>query len=77
MHSLQLLNIRIFGPLSTAYSKHLEDFLHKEIGLSHITKQDFFYLFWPACGQALSLKNILSVERTVRISPLDTEVALV
>jgi hypothetical protein len=44
-YSLQLLNIGIFSPLATAYSKQLEDFLHKLMGLSYITKWDFFCLF--------------------------------
>jgi hypothetical protein len=76
-HSLQPLDIGIFGPLSTAYSKNLEDFLHKLMGLSYITKQDFFHLFWPAWEQALSSKNILSSWRTVGISPLNPEIVLV
>jgi hypothetical protein len=42
---LQPLDVGIFSPLSTAYSKNLEEFLHKSMGLSHITKQDFFCLF--------------------------------
>jgi hypothetical protein len=76
-HSLQPLDVGIFSPLSTAYSKNLEDFLHKSMGLSHITKRDFFRLFWPAWEQALSSKNILSSWRTVGISPLDPEIVLV
>jgi hypothetical protein len=38
IHSLQLLDVGIFSPLATAYSKQLEDFLHKSMGLSYITK---------------------------------------
>jgi hypothetical protein len=75
-HSLQPLDVGIFSPLSTAYSKQLEDFLHKSMGLSHITKRDFFRLFWPAWEQALSSKNILSSWRTVGISPLNPEIVL-
>jgi hypothetical protein len=44
-HSLQLLNVGIFSPLATGYSKQLEEFLYKLMGLSLITKQDFFCLF--------------------------------
>jgi hypothetical protein len=76
-HSLQPLDVGIFSPLSTAYSKNLEDFLHKSMGLSHITKRDFFRLFWPAWEQALSSKNILSSWKAVGISPLDPEIVLV
>lgn len=75
-HSLQPLDVGIFSPLATAYSKQLEEFLHKSMGLSHITKQDFFRLFWPAWEQALSSRNILSSWKTVGISPLDPEIIL-
>jgi len=46
------------------------------MGLSHITKRDFFHLFWPAWEQALSSRNILSSWKTVGISPLDPEIIL-
>ncbi|KAF4287008.1 hypothetical protein CNMCM8689_001357 [Aspergillus fumigatus] len=75
-HSLQPLDVGIFSPLATAYSKQLEEFLHKSMGLSHITKRDFFRLFWPAWEQALSSRNILSSWKTVGISPLDPEIIL-
>jgi hypothetical protein len=71
-HSLQPLDVGIFSPLATGYSKQLEEFLHKSMGLSLITKRDFFRLFWPAWQQALSSRNILSS----RISPLDPEFIL-
>jgi hypothetical protein len=76
-HSLQPLDVGIFSPLSTAYSKNLEEFLHKLMGLSHITKWDFFRLFWPAWEQALLTSNILSSWRTVGIWPLNPEIVLV
>jgi hypothetical protein len=75
-HSLQPLDVGIFSHLSLAYSSQLEEFLHKSQGLSHITKRDFFRLFWPAWGKALSSKNILSSWRTVGISPLNPEIGL-
>jgi hypothetical protein len=71
-HSLQLLDVGIFSPLATAYSKQLEGFLHKSMGLSHINKRDFFRLCWPAWQQSFSSRNILSS----RISPLDPEFIL-
>jgi hypothetical protein len=76
-HSLQLLDVGIFSPLLVAYSKNLEEFLYKSMGLSHITKRDFFRLFWPAWEQALTSTNILSSWRSVGISPLDPERVLV
>jgi hypothetical protein len=47
-HSVQQLDVGFFSPLATAYSKQLEEFLQKSMGLSHITKRDLFRLFWLA-----------------------------
>jgi hypothetical protein len=37
-HSLQPLDVSLFGPLLQAYSARLEHFMHKCQGISHITK---------------------------------------
>lgn len=68
-HSLQPLDVGIFGPLSLAYSNELEAFLHACQGLSHITKQDFFRLFWPSWNKALFAKNIESTWKFTGIWP--------
>jgi hypothetical protein len=68
-HSLQPLDVGIFGPLSIAYNNELESFLHACQGLSHITKREFFRLFWPSWGRALSSENINSTWKSVGISP--------
>jgi hypothetical protein len=47
-HSVQQLDVGIFRPLATAYSKQLEEFLQKSMDLSHITKRDFLRLLWLA-----------------------------
>lgn len=44
-HSLQPLDVSLFGPLSQAYSGELEQFLHDCQGFSRLTKRDFFRLF--------------------------------
>ncbi|CBF80652.1 hypothetical protein AN8487.2 [Aspergillus nidulans FGSC A4] len=75
-HSLQPLDVGIFSPLSHAYSSELEAYLHISMGLSHITKQDFFRLFFPAWVKALSSKNIISSWRTVGIHPFNPEIVL-
>ena len=75
-HSLQPLDVGIFGPLSTAYSNELESFLHACQGLSHITKRDFFRLFWPSWGRALLSENINSAWKSVGILPWDPEIIL-
>lgn len=75
-HSLQPLDVGIFSPLSHAYSSELEAYLHISMGLSHITKRDFFRLFFPAWVKALSSKNIISSWRTVGIHPFNPEIVL-
>jgi hypothetical protein len=44
-HTLQPLDVVMFKPLSTAYSKKLATRLHKHQGLVPVTKADFFGLF--------------------------------
>jgi hypothetical protein len=75
-HSLQPLDVGIFSPLSGAYSKELEEFLHISLGLSHITKRDFFRLFIPAWRRALTSENIISSWKTVGIQPFNPEIIL-
>ena len=47
VHTLQSLDVVMFKPLSTAYSKELIN-LHSGQGLSVIKKSDFFHLFCKA-----------------------------
>jgi hypothetical protein len=75
-HSLQLLDVGIFSLLSHAYSSELEAYLHISMGLSHITKQDFFCLFFLAWIKALSSKNIISSWRMVGIHPFNPKIVL-
>jgi hypothetical protein len=75
-HSLQPLDVGIFSPLSHAYSSELEAYLHISMGLSHITKWDFFCLFFPAWTKALSSKNIISSWRMVGIYPFNPKIVL-
>jgi hypothetical protein len=75
-HSLQPLDVRIFSPLSKAYSNKLEVFLYISLGLSYIIKQDFFHLFFLAWGRALTCENIISSWKTIRIHPFNLEIIL-
>jgi len=47
-HSLQPLDVVLFGPLSKHYTEELTQHLQRTQGLSRITKQDFSRHFWPA-----------------------------
>jgi hypothetical protein len=75
-HSLQPLDVSLFGPLSQAYSARLEHFMHECQGISHITKWDFFGLFWPSWNKAFSVKNINSGWKSVGLQPWDPETVL-
>jgi hypothetical protein len=59
-HTLQPLDVVMFKPLSTSYSKKLARRLHKHQGLVPVTKADFFNLFWDAWMSSFTKKNIFS-----------------
>ncbi len=44
-HTLQPLDIGLFGPLAAAYKQELQKLFYKGQGLTSITKRDFFRLF--------------------------------
>ncbi|KAF7574147.1 hypothetical protein PtrM4_057700 [Pyrenophora tritici-repentis] len=46
--TLQPLDVVRFKPLSSNYSSELDDHLQQFQGLSPLSKDDFFNLFWPA-----------------------------
>lgn len=72
-HTLQFLDVSLFGPLSTAYSKHLTELLHQCLGFCAITKRDFFRLFWQAWQQAFTTTNILGAFTTTGLDPFDPQ----
>ena len=47
-HTLQPLDVGVFGALSSAYAKQLSNFLYMSQGLTSITKRDFYRLFSKA-----------------------------
>jgi hypothetical protein len=72
-HTLQPLDVALFGPLSTAYSAELAKFMQDCQGLSSITKRDFFRFFWKAWVVAFTPKNILSGWAATGLEPWDPE----
>jgi hypothetical protein len=52
-HTLQPLDIAIFLPLSTNYTKQLDDFIKDSYGFTQLTKRDFFWLFWASWDMTL------------------------
>ena len=72
-HTLQPLDICLFGPLSQAYSSELAQFLHKSQGLTSITKRDFFRLFNAAWQIAFRSENIQSAFEKTGLWPFNPE----
>ena len=75
-HTLQPLDVVMFKPLSTAYSKKLATRLHKHQGLVPVTKADFFGLFWDAWTSSFTAKNILSSFKATGVHPFNPDVVL-
>ena len=50
--------------------------MHECQGISHITKRDFFRLFWLSWNKAFSIKNINSAWKSVGLHPWDPEIVL-
>src|ERR1700744_6490891 len=72
-HTLQPLDVSLFGPLAKAYSDQIEEFLHDCQGISKITKRDFFRLFWTAWSKSITSDNIQSGWSKVGLFPWDPE----
>jgi len=69
-HTLQPLDVVMFKPLSTAYSKELTTYLHNGQGLASIKKGDFFHLFWKAWVSTFTQALILRSFEATGIAPL-------
>jgi hypothetical protein len=68
-HTLQPLDVVMFGPLSAAYSKELTNYLHHSQGLLPIAKGDFFELFWKAWGTSFKPETITKSFEATGVHP--------
>jgi hypothetical protein len=59
-HRLQPLDVSLFNPLATYYSQALDAHTRQSLGLSSVSKRDFFTIFYPAFDKAFSEENIRS-----------------
>jgi hypothetical protein len=75
-HSLQPLDVVLFGPLSRAYTVKLADYLQRSKGLLPIKKADFFLLFWDAYNTSFTRENILESFEATGIQPCNASVVL-
>jgi transposase len=72
-HTLQPLDVVMFKPLSSAYSKALTNHLQTTQGLIPINKTDFFPLFWQAWVPSFKDEAILKAWEATGIWPQEAE----
>jgi hypothetical protein len=75
-HQLQPLDVGLFSPLSTAYSKQLSNLMHKSLGMVSMTKRFFYPLFRNAYRASFTKKNILHAFEKPGIFPVDLKKVL-
>ena len=75
-HTLQPLDVVMFKPLSTAYSKKLVAFMMRSHGLVSMSKRDFFPLFYEAWEDSFKETTILKAFSATGLSPFNPEVIL-
>lgn len=60
-----------FRPLTTCYSQALDAHTRQSLGLSSVSKRDFFAIFYQAFDKAFTAENIRSGWRKTGIEPWD------
>jgi hypothetical protein len=75
-HRLQPLDVGLFAPLSTAYTKQLNALAFKSLGMVSMTKRFFYPLFRDAFNEAFTQKNIEHAFEKTGIWPYDPEQVL-
>jgi hypothetical protein len=71
---LQPLDVGVFGPLKHSYRKLVEGII--VAGNNHIDKEDFLYLYPPACKAVLNQRNICNGFKGAGLRPLDKDQVL-
>jgi hypothetical protein len=72
-HRLQPLDVGLFQPLSTAYSKELDDLMSKSGGLVSMSKRMFSPMFKRAWDKSFTVVNIQHAFQKPGIWPTDGE----
>jgi hypothetical protein len=73
-HTLQPLDVGLFGPLQRAYSSELSWFQQRSQGLLDVKKADFYGFFKTAYASSFTEKNIISSFGATGIWPMDRSV---
>jgi hypothetical protein len=73
-HRLQPLDVSLFSPLATAYTRELDNWIQKTRGLSRLSKREFFGIFWAVFPSTFSTSNLQSAWRKTGLLPWNPEV---
>jgi hypothetical protein len=72
-HTVQPLDVVMFKPLSSSYTKALTTYLQQSLGLVPIRKGDFFPLFWESWKASFKKQLMLKSFAVTSIWPMDRE----
>lgn len=70
-HTLQPLDVALFSPLATSYTKQLTQLLYSSQGVAGVQKRDFFRLFYESWLSTFTPSLILRSFEVTGLSPLN------
>jgi hypothetical protein len=59
-HRLQPLDVALFSPLATPYTKQINSVMFKSLAFIGLTKRSFWMSFWPAWQESFTPANVAS-----------------
>jgi len=75
-HSLQPLDVVVFAPIAKHYSSELDRHLQQSLGLTRVTKRDFFSIFWESWGTTMRPDLIPKSFEATGVWPVDAQAVL-
>ena len=75
-HRLQPLDVSLFSPSAKRYSQELDTVMRNSLGITSITKQIFWSLFYSAWQKSFTTENIQSAFKVTGIFPIDSSYVL-
>ncbi|CAE7002962.1 DDE 1 multi-domain protein [Pyrenophora teres f. teres] len=75
-HTLQPLDVGLFSPLASNYSRELAPYIHGSQALVSVKKGDFFSIFWKTWSSTMSLDSIKKSFQATGVWLMDAEVIL-
>ncbi len=75
-HRLQPLDVSLFAPLASYYTKGLNEFMMNSLAMVSMSKRAFWSVFWPAWQKAFTPANIASGFEKTGIWPYNPAMTL-